>query len=269
MKRIDKDIEDILSIDEKTAILKELHQEDLIDLFKNKYQPKYTPIAPKKAALDQQISIAIAQDEKDYIGKELLEIRKAGPKTSISSFIRNRAVSQVDIADWYERALVGLKTLTSASYDPEKLNKQKSLYLKMLEDIDPDNKEDNFLYNKKLDEIDERLDEIARIKPKRVYRLTGRVTFNEANIIRWRAARLNITIADYMRFQIFGYKPFTAADQHLTVDTRKRLYISIIDVYNNGWGDPPKINECPNCARYIHDIEVLKKQLERLQEERR
>lgn len=269
MKRINKDIEDILSLNDKEAILKDLEQEDLINLFKDKYKPKYSPIAPKKAALDQQISIAIAQDEKDYIGKELLEIRKAGPKTSISSFIRNRAISQVDIAEWYERALIGLKALTSSSYDPEKLNKQKNLYLKMLDDIEPDNQEDNFLYTRKLNEIEERLSEVERIKPNRVYRLTGRVTFNEANIIRWRAARLNITIADYMRFQIFGYKPFTAADQHLTVDTRKRLYISIIDVYNNGWGDPPEINECPNCARYIHDIEVLKRQLERLQEGRR
>lgn len=269
MRRINKDVDDLLSIDEKTKILKDLHQEELIDLFTDKYKPKYVPIAPKKAALDQQISIAIGQDEKDYIGKELLDIRKAGPKTSISSFIRNRAISQVDIAEWYERALVGLKTLTSPAYDPEKLTRQRNMYLKLIDDIEPGNQEDNFLYNRKLNEIENRLEEIERIKPKRVYRLTGRVTFNEANIIRWRAARLNITIADYMRFQIFGYKPFTAADQHLTVDTRKRLYISIIDVYNNGWGDPPKINECPNCARYMHDIEVLKKQLERLQEERR
>lgn len=265
MRKIDKDIDNILSLDDKLNILKELQQEELINLFKDKYKPTYTPVKTKKAALDQQISIAIAQDEKDYMAKELLEIRRAGPAVSISSFIRNRAISQVDISEWYERAVLGLKQLTSSVYDPNELNKQKRTYIKLIDDLSPDNKEDEFFYNKKLKEVEERLAEVERIKPRRSYRLTGRVTFNEANIIRWRAARLSITVADYMRFQMFGYKPFTDADKHLTVDTRKRFYISIIDVYKNGWGDPPVINECPNCARYLNDIRILKEQLARYQ----
>lgn len=266
MKQVNKDVSDVLTLDNKIEILKKINQEELIDLFKDKYKPTYKPAPIKRAALDQQISIAIGQDEKDYIGKELLEIRKIGPKTSISSFIRNRAISEIDIAEWYEQAVKGLKQLTSASYNIDKLNSQKNLYLKMLDDLGEDDQEDKFFYDKKMSEIEERIKEIERIEPRRIYRLTGRVTFNEANLIRWRAAKLSITIADYMRFQIFGYKPFTQADKHLTVDTRKRLYISIIDVYNNGWGDPPKINECPNCARYINDIKILKAQLQRLQE---
>ena len=31
----------------------------------------------------------------------------------------------------------------------------------------------------------------------------------------------------------------------------------------NGWGEPPTVNECPNCARYIKDIKALKEQLAR------
>ena len=39
--------------------------------------------------------------------------------------------------------------------------------------------------------------------------------------------------------------------------------VSILDVYRNGWGEPPTVNECPNCARYIKDIKALKEQLAR------
>ena len=43
----------------------------------------------------------------------------------------------------------------------------------------------------------------------------------------------------------------------------KRFYVSIMDVCKNGWGNPPTVNECSNCARHLHDIEVLREQLER------
>ena len=40
MKAITRDVDNILSIKEKEKILEEIHQKDLIDLFKNGFKPK-------------------------------------------------------------------------------------------------------------------------------------------------------------------------------------------------------------------------------------
>lgn len=269
MKRIERDIESILSLKEKEKILKQLNQLDLLNLFKDEYKVAYSPIKPKKASLDQQISIAISREEKELIQRELIEIRKVGPTQSISSFIRNRVTTSVDIADWYEKAVEGLQQLGSVKFNPKELKKQQNVYMKLLEDLDDDDTETEFYYNKKLSEIKERLTLFAKIKPRRGYRLSGRVTYNESNVIRWRASRLTLSIADYTRFVMFGYNPFSDADKHMTIDARKRLYISVIDVYTNGWGDPPRVEDCPNCARYMNDVKILKAQLERCQDLKR
>lgn len=262
MKKIQRDLTDVVSLEEKKAILRELQQEDLLNLFTKKFQHGYKPIEAKKATLDQQISLSIAQAEKEYIGKELAEIKRLGSPASISSFIRNRSVMQVDIADWYNKAVEGLRVLTSEDYNEKELTKQKNRYLRLIDNIE-DDKETEFIYIKRLEEINHRLEEVKRTKPRRNLRLTGRVTFGEANVIRWRAARLSLSVADYMRFVIFGYLPFSDADKHMTIDARKRFYISIIEIHKNGWGEPPVVNECPNCARHLHDISVLREQLQR------
>lgn len=264
MKKVNKDLNDVVSLREKEQLLRELKQEDLLDLFKKGYKSTYKQIEAKKATLDQQISIAIAKNEKDKLGLELAEIKRAsGQATSIASFVRNKAVSQIDIVEWYEHALEGLKTLTSSEYDEKNLTQTKRKYLKLLDNLDESDKETEYVYNNRLNEINEKLNQISRTKPQRGLRLTGRVTFSEANVIRWRAARLSLTVADYMRFVIFNYLPFTEADKHLTIDQRKRFYISIIDVHKNGWGNPPNVNDCPNCARLQHDIDTLRQQLAR------
>lgn len=106
--------------------------------------------------------------------------------------------------------------------------------------------------------------ELGRPTIRRSSRMSGRLTFNEANLIRWRAGRLTITVADYMRFLIFGYLPFSENDRHLSIDSRRRFYVAILDVIQNGWGNPPKVEECPNCARYTHENQQLREKLERL-----
>ena len=133
-----------------------------------------------------------------------------------------------------------------------------------MEDSEDDSRDEDMLYYKtQLDETEQKINSLKKQNRKRGYRVSTRVTYEEANTIRWRAARLSITVPDYMRYVIFGYLPFTDADYNLSLEARKRFYVSIIDVYKNGWGEIPEVNECPNCARYKHEVEVLRDKVAR------
>ena len=267
MKTITRDVDNILSIKEKEKILEEIHQKDLIDLFKKGFKPQYKRVESKKTILDQQISIAIDTDEKNMIALELNEIRKVANKTSLASFIRSRSLATFDIAEWYQQALEGLEELSSDSWNPKTLQNERKQYIKLLDDLedseDDSRDEDMLFYKTRLDETEQKINSLKKQNRKRGYRVSTRVTYEEANTIRWRAARLSITVPDYMRYVIFGYLPFTDADYNLSLEARKRFYVSIIDVYKNGWGEIPEVNECPNCARYKHEIEVLRDKVAR------
>lgn len=267
MKAITRDVDNILSIKEKEKILEEIHQKDLIDLFKKGFKPQYKRVESKKTILDQQISIAIDTDEKNMIALELNEIRKVANKTSLASFIRSRSLATFDIAEWYQQALEGLQELSSDSWNPKTLQNERKQYIKLLDDLedseDDSRDEDMLFYKTRLDETEQKINSLKKQNRKRGYRVSTRVTYEEANTIRWRAARLSITVPDYMRYVIFGYLPFTDADYNLSLEARKRFYVSIIDVYKNGWGEIPEVNECPNCARYKHEIEVLRDKVAR------
>lgn len=267
MKAITRDVDNILSIKEKEKILEEIHQKDLIDLFKKGFKPQYKRVESKKTILDQQISIAIDTDEKNMIALELNEIRKVANKTSLASFIRSRSLATFDIAEWYQQALEGLEELSSDSWNPKTLQNERKQYIKLLDDLedseDDSRDEDMLFYKTRLDETEQKINSLKKQNRKRGYRVSTRVTYEEANTIRWRAARLSITVPDYMRYVIFGYLPFTDADYNLSLEARKRFYVSIIDVYKNGWGEIPEVNECPNCARYKHEIEILRDKVAR------
>lgn len=267
MKAITRDVDNILSIKEKEKILEEIHQKDLIDLFKKGFKPQYKRVESKKTILDQQISIAIDTDEKNMIALELNEIRKVANKTSLASFIRSRSLATFDIAEWYQQAIEGLEELSSESWNPKNLQNERKRFIKLLDDLEDsedDSRDEDMLYYKtQLDECEQKLNSLKKQNRKRGYRVSTRVTYEEANTIRWRAARLSITVPDYMRYVIFGYLPFTDADYNLSLEARKRFYVSIIDVYKNGWGEIPEVNECPNCARYKHEIEVLRGKVSR------
>ena len=267
MKAITRDVDNILSIKEKEKILEEIHQKDLIDLFKKGFKPQYKRVESKKTILDQQISIAIDTDEKNMIALELNEIRKVANKTSLASFIRSRSLATFDIAEWYQQAIEGLEELSSESWNPKNLQNERKRFIKLLDDLEDsedDSRDEDMLYYKtQLDECEQKLNSLKKQNRKRGYRVSTRVTYEEANTIRWRAARLSITVPDYMRYVIFGYLPFTDADYNLSLEARKRFYVSIIDVYKNGWGEIPEVNECPNCARYKHEIGVLRDKVSR------
>lgn len=270
MKVITQEDIDALKLENKQNILASLGQENLMKLFKN--QPKFKPIEPKKIALDQQIAITLSENEKQKLIQDRERIRELGKLPSISSYIRKKILLQLDIEQWRELAEQGLKNLDNSDTESKTLQKQKIRLINSIDQLDDivksdiDTEEIDRL-KKELEEIENRLLLLKSTKQeKRIYRLSGNITFNEANFVRWRAARLSLSLADYIRFVLFDYQP-TINDNHMSVESRKRFYVSILEVAQNGWGNPPVVNECPNCARYLDDIKKLQEQIEYLKNE--
>lgn len=268
MKTITQEDIDALKLENKQNILAGIGQQGLIKLFNN--QPKFKPLEPKKLALDQQVSITLSENEKERLISDRERIQELGKLPSISSYIRRKIVLTLDIQQWREYAEEGLKNLNNSDTESKSLNKQRLKLINsidQLDDILSDNTGEIEELKKELAEVESRLSLLKSTKQeKRIYKLTGNITFNEANIVRWRAARLSISVADFIRFILFDYQP-TINDNHMSVDARKRFYISILDVCENGWGQPPVVNECSNCARYMADIKQLQKQIDYLQNE--
>ena len=270
MKVITQEDIDALKLENKQNILASLGQENLMKLFQN--QPKFKPIEPKKIALDQQIAITLSENEKQKLIQDRERIRELGKLPSISSYIRKKILLQLDIEQWRELAEQGLKNLDGSDTESKTLQKQKIRLINSIDQLDDivksdiDTEEIDRL-KKELEEIENRLMLLKSTKQeKRIYRLSGNITFNEANFVRWRAARLSLSLADYIRFILFDYQP-TIDDNHMSVESRKRFYVSILEVAQNGWGNPPVVNECPNCARYLDDIKKLQEQIEYLKNE--
>lgn len=270
MKVITQEDIDALKLENKQNILASLGQENLMKLFQN--QPKFKPIEPKKIALDQQIAITLSENEKQKLIQDRERIRELGKLPSISSYIRKKILLQLDIEQWRELAEQGLKNLDGSDIESKTLQKQKIRLINSIDQLDDivksdiDTEEIDKL-KKELEEIENRLLLLKSTKQeKRIYRLSGNITFNEANFVRWRAARLSLSLADYIRFILFDYQP-TVNDNHMSVESRKRFYVSILEVAQNGWGNPPVVNECPNCARYLDDIKKLQEQIEYLKNE--
>ena len=270
MKVITQEDIDALKLENKQSILAGLGQENLMKLFQN--QPKFKPIEPKKIALDQQIAITLSENEKQRLIQDRERIRELGKLPSISSYIRKKILLQLDIEQWREFAEQGLKNLDNSDTESKTLQKQKIRLINSIDQLDDIVKsdidtEDIDRLKKELEEIENRLMLLKSTKQeKRIYRLSGNITFNEANFVRWRAARLSLSLADYIRFILFDYQP-TIDDNHMSVESRKRFYVSILEVAQNGWGNPPVVNECPNCARYLDDIKKLQEQIEYLKNE--
>ena len=270
LKTITQEDIDALKLENKRNILAGIGQQNLINLFQN--QPKFKPIEPKKLALDQQVAITLSENEKERLINDRDKIQELGKLPSISSYIRKKIVLPLDIEEWRAFAEQGLKDLNNSDTESKSLSKQKLKLINaidLLDDItnvDKDTQEVETL-KQELQQVEERLSLLKSTKQeKRIYKLTGNITFNEANFVRWRAARLSIPVADFIRFTLFDYQP-TIDDNHMSVDARKRFYVSILDVCDNGWGKPPVVNECPNCARYLADIKRLQQQIEYLQKE--
>lgn len=243
--------------DDKRAILKMLKQEDLIDIFKD-FQRKSTRVK-KGMPKDQRVSVTVTSRERVSLDMELGRIKSVGESMSMAQFIRNRALGSVDINGWREIAEKALVEIDDT------LKNKKAIQSEILgldELIEESPEEEIGSYLKKRGELKHKLSRLTAGGEKREHRLSGRVTMPESETIKWRAERLCISSSDYLRIMIFGLVPDSGADQHMSLDAKRRFYVSIVDVAVNGWGSPPKIYECSQCAEYLDEIGRLRKEIE-------
>lgn len=254
-------VSDSLTIDEKVKILDELGQPELIELFKE-WKPR--PSRRRRTApLDQRVSIAITNNEKVSLDNELKTIKNSGEKITASQFIRNRALGSVDVHGWKNIAVKALEELEELDKTKNDMRKRKRVLAGLLEETD--DQEDVGMYEREMSEINHKLDKLTANNEKRNTRLTGRMSLAEAETVKWRAQRLCISSSDYLRLQIFGLEPNSHADAHMSVDARRRFYVSIIDVSNSGFGDPPTIYSCTQCGNYLEEIERLRDRVKQLE----
>jgi len=250
-----------MSTEEKLSILEERGRPELIDLFKD-WKPRVSNRKKRGAPLDQRVSITVTTQERVSLDQELQAIKTAGEKITMSQFIRNRALGSVDINGWRERAEKAFKEIDDAYENQAKYRKDKEQMITLLDD--EDDEDVISVYSIKINEINRKLDKLVAQNEKRNNRLSGRMSMTEAETIKWRAQRLCISSSDYLRMMIFALEPDSNADSHMSLDAKRRFYISIADVAKNGWGTPPTVYECSQCMNYMEEIRRLREELEQM-----
>lgn len=250
-----------LSVDEKLRILEDMGRKDLIDIFKG-WSPRTSSKKKKSAPLDQRVSITVTTTERLSLDTELQIVKDTGGRITMSQFIRNRALGSVDINGWRDIAITAMKELEDVAKNQGSLRKQKNNLIKRLEATD-DN-EDAALIERDINKINISLSKIVAQNEKRNNRLSGRMSMTEAETIKWRAQRLCISSSDYLRMMIFGLEPDSSADSHMSLDAKRRFYVSIMDVADNGWGEPPTIYQCSQCENYMDTILQLREEVKQL-----
>lgn len=253
-----------MSVSDKLAVLEKMGRADLVDIFKD-WQPRQAKAKRKTAPLDQRVSITVTDQEKFSLQKELAGTNKAGEKITVSQFVRNRAIGSVDINGWRVIAEVALKEINEIDENRAELAKRERALRVEIENEDEGEEETVAMLEIELSQINAKFKKIIAQNEKRSHRLSGRMSMVEAETIKWRAARLCISTSDYLRFLIFDLIPDTAADRHMSLDAKRRFYVSIIDVSNNGWGEPPTIAHCTQCSNYMEEIRRLRDQVKQLE----
>lgn len=251
-----------MSVADKMKVLEELGQPELISLFKD-----FTPSQKRRkrtgAPLDQRVAITVTNAEKVALEMEMKAVREAGEKITASKFIRNRAMGSVDIHGWREIAKKALADLEELADDGAAMRSRRRQLHGLIEDSD-DNEEVG-MYEIELAKLNEKLNKLIATNEKRTNRLTGRMSMAEAETVKWRASRLSISSSDYLRMMIFSLEPDSHADAHMSLDARRRFYISIIDVANNGWGEVPTLVNCSQCVNYLEEIDRLRDRVHQLE----
>lgn len=249
------------SVDEKLNILEEMGRPELIDIFKG-WAPRVSNRKKRGAPLDQRVSITVTTQERVTLDQELKSLTKEGEKISMSQFIRNRALGTVDINGWKDIADKALKEIEEVAKNQKQLRAEKLNILSMIDEEEDDDVAS--VYSIQVADIDRRLGKIVAQNEKRNNRLSGRMSMAEAETIKWRAQRLCVSSSDYLRMMIFALEPDSNADSHMSLDAKRRFYISILDVAKNGWGTPPSVYECSQCVNYMDEIRRLKEENEQL-----
>ena len=254
---------EVMSVDDKLKVLEELGYNEMIDLFKD-WKPRVSNRKRRGAPLDQRVSITVTTQERVSLDQELKAVKAAGEKITMSQFIRNRALGTVDINGWREIAEKTLKEIEDTVKNQSFL-RQSKLELAVLMD-EEDDADEVALYANRIAEINAQLNRLVAQNEKRNNRLSGRMSMPEAETVKWRAQRLCISSSDYLRMMIFGLEPNSTADAHMSLDAKRRFYVSIIEVANNGWGTPPAIYECSQCVNYMDEIRKLRAENEQLRQ---
>lgn len=249
------------TMEEKMKILKEMGKPELIELFKE-WRPR--PSRRRRTApLDQRVTITVTDGERISLDGELKSIKAAGERITASQFIRNRALGAVDIHGWRAIAVEALARLDEYEEQEGDLRKRKKLLANLMEEAEDE--EDSGIYEMEIFDINKKLAKLSARSERRNNRLSGRMSLAEAETVKWRAQRLCIAASDYLRMQIFGLAPDSHADAHMSLDSKRRFYISIIDVANNGWGEVPTIYQCTQCGNYLEEIERLRDRIKQLE----
>lgn len=247
---------------EISQTLKDLGKEDLTDLFKG-YKQRTAPNKKRTPPADQRVGVAVTERERAGFDQELISIKKAGDRISMSQFIRNRALSSVDIGEWREIAEDALKELDAIKADEKEMRaRRRQLEVLFEEDLD---EEDIIRYEIEMKNLNDRIGKLYAQSQRRKYKLTGRMTMIESETVKWRSSRLCISQSDFLRMVIFDLKPNSTADSHMSYDARQRFYISIINVAENGWGEPPKVRQCSNCEANEKENERLRSRIRELE----
>lgn len=255
---------------EKQKILDQIEKPELIELFQDwKPQIEKRRRRNTEPPLDQRVALSVTTSEKDQIQKEIKNVRKSGDTSTVSQFIRNRATSSVDIEGWHQKAIKLLDTIDEAARDERKLKRRRITINARLEELGEDSEtdaEDTYKLEEELNEIADKLNSLKVDRKKRTARMSGRMTTPESEVIKWRAGRLNLSVSDYLRFTLFNHEPGGEGDAHLSVEAKKRFYIGIIEVAMNGWGEPPTINQCKQCAHYREEASKHKMRVRQLEQ---
>lgn len=248
-----------MDMDSKLRLLKRYGREDLADLFKEEWQPRRSPARKKSAPLDQRVTITVTDDEKESLMNEVEKIKSIGSKTSMAEIIRSRTVGAVDIQQWKNIAEKALKDLDDIESNKTAREARRGALTEMMDD--EDDEDQAFFYQGEINKINEDLAKLVAQSVKRSNRLSGRMSTAESETIKYRAQRLCISASDFLRMMVFALEPDSHADAHMSLDAKRRFYISIIDVAENGWGTPSTVYHCSQCENYVETIRNLTEEL--------
>ena len=214
--------------------------------------------------VDQRVVVAMSPQERNRLVKDVQKLQDSGEKTSLSTYVRAKSRSTIDINEWRvvaERELLELDDLQKNK------NAMRREIRKLSAQMENTDDSEEIVWCEK--EIAAQRKELARLKARptsRNQRLTGRMTFVESENIKWRAQKLSITTSDLLRMLIFDGGPATVFDKHMSVESRMRFYLSIIAVSNEGWGTPETVSACRDCAQMQKKVDKLTRENEKLKE---
>ena len=252
-----------MNVDEKIELLKSLGRTDLVEIFQD-YRSK-----PKKqsSSLDQRVVISVTRMEKARITAELSRIESQSGKISLAQYIRNNANKTIDIQQWAELAEKELKDLKYISDHAGDLREKREKLLAKIYAMDNDPEDEGkeiFMLERDVAEIDAKLQKLVSHGENRSLRLSGYMSNEDAERVRWKAERLCLTVSEFLRFALFDFAP-GRGDNYMGLDARQRFYVSVLDVRDKGWGHYHHEGHCEECDRYRKEAEILRDRVEQLE----